>query len=295
MYNYNIKRVLEMLQEIFTENLDANQIQWLCDKAHTFSTDGNVTAFFTAFTAAPRFVGKKAITINPKQQAELDSIKRDVNFNYHTSDRLARLWFLLHFPIENEEHYVQSIDRLFPSAEINELVALYSALPLLAYPERWKFRCTEGIRSNIGSVLESVICNNPYPSEYLNEEEWNQLVLKAFFTEKPINQIIGLDMRANQRLADTLSDFAHERWAAGRTINPLSWRLVGPFLNQSLFQDIVKISTSADEVERQAAALACARSNYLPAKELLNSNQNLKTAIDKNELTWQTIAENADV
>ncbi|HEY0056990.1 MAG TPA: EboA domain-containing protein [Pedobacter sp.] len=295
MYNYNIKKALELFEEIFSENLESTQIQWICDKSHTFSTDGNVTAFFTAFTAGPRFVGKKPLSINQKQKAEIDSIKKGFTLTNYTSDHLARLWFLLHFPMEDEEHYVQSIDRLFPSAEMNELVALYSALPLLAYPERWKFRCTEGIRSNIGSVLESVICNNPYPSEYLNEEEWNQLVLKAFFTEKPINQIVGLDKRANQRLADTLSDFAHERWAAGRTINPLAWRLVGPYLNESLFQDIIKISKSGNDVERQAAALACAQSNYVTAKELLNSNQDLKTAIDKNELTWQIIAKNAGV
>jgi hypothetical protein len=143
--------------------------------------------------------------------------------------------------------------------------------------------------------LESVICNNPYPSEYLNEEEWNQLVLKAFFTEKPINQIVGLDRRANQRLADTLSDFAHERWAAGRTINPLSWRLVGPFLNEFLFQDIIKISRSGNELERQAAALACSQSNYPPAKELLNSYEDLKLSIERNDLTWQTIAASATV
>ncbi len=37
---------------------------------------------------------------------------------------------------------------------------------------------------------------------------WNQLVLKAFFTEKPIQQIIGLDERANEKLASTAYDFA---------------------------------------------------------------------------------------
>jgi hypothetical protein len=295
MYNYNIKKVLELLEEIFSENLDPAQIQWICDKAHTFSTDGNITAFFTAFTAAPRFAGKKLLSINQEQQNEMESIKKDFNLNNYTSDRLARLWFLLHFPVDNEDYYVHSIDRLFPSAEMNELVALYSALSLLAYSDRWKFRCTEGIRSNIGSVLESVICNNPYPSEYLNEEEWNQLVLKAFFTEKPVDQIIGLDRRANQSLANTLSDYAHERWAAGRTVNPLLWRLVGPFLNEQLFQDVIKLTQSNYGVELKAAVLACSQSNFPPAKELLNSYEDLKLSIERNDLTWQTIAASATV
>ncbi|HEX8377763.1 MAG TPA: hypothetical protein VF602_08080, partial [Pedobacter sp.] len=111
MYNYNIKRVLELLEEIFSENLDPVQIQWICDKAHAFSTDGNITAFFTAFTAAPRFAGKKLLSINQEQKNEMESIKKDFNLNNYTSDRLARLWFLLHFPVDNEDYYVHSIDR----------------------------------------------------------------------------------------------------------------------------------------------------------------------------------------
>ncbi len=295
MYNYHIKKLLELLEAIFSDNLEQSQIQWICDKSHTFSTDGNVTAFFTAFTAAPRFTGKKTLYITPEQQAEMPSIRKNFNFNNYTIDRLARLWFLLHFPVDREDHYVQSINQLFPSAEMNELVALYSALPLLAYPERWKFRCTEGIRSNIGSVLESVICNNPYPSEYLNEAEWNQLVLKAFFTDKHVEQIIGLDTRANQSLANTLSDYAHERWAAGRTVNPLLWRLVGPFLNESLYQDITRLIKSGNDTELKAVALACSQSDYMPAKDLLNSYPDLKSSIEKNDLTWQTIATDANV
>ena len=89
---------------------------------------------------------------------------------------------------------------------MNELVALYSALPVLAYPEIWKMRCAEGIRSNIGHVLESIMYNNPYPMQYLDEKAWNQLILKAFFTDKDINLIPGIDKRANAELARTRSD-----------------------------------------------------------------------------------------
>ena len=179
----------------------------------------------------------------------------------------------------------------FLAAEMNELVALYSALPLLAYPERWSKRCADGIRSNIGDVLQAIMCNNPYPSEQLEEKAWNQLVLKAFFTEKPIFEIIGLDERANGELANILSDYAHERWAAGRTINPLLWRCVGKFINASIFPDIQRIANSENEKEREAAALACCNSNYEPAKKLLDTMPLIKSAIEKGELTWQTLAD----
>ncbi len=91
---------------------------------------------------------------------------------------------------------------------MNELTALYGALPFLAFPEAWKLRTAEGVRSNIGSVLEAIMVRNPYPAQYLDEPAWNQLVMKAFFTDKPVHLISGLDERANPELARILRDFS---------------------------------------------------------------------------------------
>jgi hypothetical protein len=173
---------------------------------------------------------------------------------------------------------------------MNELVALYGALPLFAYPEDWAEQCKEGIRSNIGSVLEAIICDNPYPAQYLPEPAWNQLVLKAFFTDKSINKILGLDSRSNQALADTLSDYAHERWAAHRSFDPQLWRVAAGFIDEKIYPDIRKVFQQGTEHEKEAAALACARSNYAPAKALLDEVPLLKSAIEKNELNWEILA-----
>jgi hypothetical protein len=121
--------------------------------------------------------------------------------------------------------YIKKIENLFSAAEMNEGVALYSALPVLAYPEEWRRRCAEGIRSNIGTVLEAILHRNPYPAEWLEEPAWNQLVMKAFFTDKEIGQITGLETRANRNLSGILTDYAKERQAAGRSVNPKLWEL----------------------------------------------------------------------
>src|SRR5436853_6418727 len=98
----------------------------------------------------------------------------------------------------DKDNYIRIIEHLFKAAEMNELVALYSSLPLLAYREVWKFRCTEGIRSHIGNVLEAIMYDNPYPSKYLDEPAWNQMVLRAFLTEKNVARLTGLDQIANK-------------------------------------------------------------------------------------------------
>ena len=62
---------------------------------------------------------------------------------------------------------------------LGELVAIYQALPLLPFPEQYRARAAEGIRSNMNAVFEAMALRNPYPSDYLDEGAWNQLVLSV--------------------------------------------------------------------------------------------------------------------
>ena len=160
---------------------------------------------------------------------------------------------------------------------------------LLAHPEIWVKRCAEGIRSNIGNVLEAIMYQNPYPQKNLDQSAWNQLVLKAFFTGKDVGKIQGIDSRANKELAYVISDYVHERRAAGRDINPSLWRLVGPFIDDKLFEDVKWAFESGVYINQKAAALALSQSKYPAATELLNTTPQLKTAIEQKGLTWDTL------
>ncbi len=169
---------------------------------------------------------------------------------------------------------------------MNELVALYSALPLLAYPQNWLFRATEAVRSNVGDVFDALVMNNPYPTRYFDESAWNQLVLKTIFNDKAIHRIIGLQGRSNADLARMLSDFAHERWAAGRTVAPEVWRLTPEFMNESLLADMQHLFASSNPDDRKAAALACFYSKNDSALALLDNHENLKHQIERRQLSW---------
>ena len=113
------------------------------------------------------------------------------------------------------------------------------------------------------------------------------MVLKAFFTEKPIEKIIGLDRRSNQQLANTLTDYAHERWAAHREVNPQLWRCVAPFLNNNSITDLEKVLASANETDRKAAALALYHSSHPRAIELVPDEY--KEELKKGKLTYQSL------
>ena len=251
----------------------------------------NYSALNTAFMIIPRKTGKSAIAINDLQ-FDL-SIEVAINpFKNWTIDRLCRVWLLLQWDNTDKDKYYQTIENLFLSAEMNESVALYSALPFFAYPEIWIKRCAEGIRSNIGSVLEAIMYNNPYPLTYLDQAAWNQLILKAFFTEKNVPLIIGLDERANKELALVLSDYARERWAAGRKVNPTLWRLVAGFIDDKIFKDI-KIGLTHDDIaEKEAIALAISESSFEPAKQWLSNIPELKSVVSDKALNWGKVSIN---
>jgi hypothetical protein len=290
MFTFNEDTLKSKLSECIQRQVTADTWQWLTEKISSIQKNDSPQAFMVAFAAMPRKTGKRPVALSDTENMEIQQVRRHLTVKHWEIDRLCRVWLIMHLDTKDENKYVRTIENLFPTAEMGEQVALYSALPVLAYPERWRGRCAEGIRSNIADVLTAIMCNNPYPSENLDEPAWNQLVLKAIFTEKPIQHIINLDERANQNLANILSDYAHERWAAHRPVHPLLWRCVGKFINEKIFPDILRLAASAQPAEREAAVLASMQSSYGPAAELIEKNEELR-AIAKSGITWEDLAQ----
>ena len=191
-------------------------------------------ALSLAFVKVPRFVSKRQITEGPFKNWNLDQVVR-----------LAILTKL-------DE---KQVDLLFETAEMQEAVALTKSLPYLANPINFLLRATDAVRSNMGPVFDAIAFDNTYPRDYFSEAAWNQLVLKCIFNDKAIHQIIGLEERANAELAMTLSDFAHERWSAGRRVPSQVWRLIPRFMNETLQSDIEKLVQSENPSDVRAASL----------------------------------------
>lgn len=279
-----MKAVNEIIGAVVKNNISVEAEKWLEEFSQA---KDQATLLAKVFVMLPRKTGKLPIAISDEQQAVLNA----AGFGYINSwtiDRLARVWLLAGLDPGDKELLFSSINRLFLSAEVNEAVALYSALPFLPHPEIWAKRCAEGIRNNIGSVLEAIMENNPYPAANLDEAAWNQLVLKAFFTEKNIKLIVGLDQRANLQLALTLVDYAQERWAAGREVHPQLWRLVGRFINPEIFETLKTGLQHYNQVEQRAIALAISQSDYQPAKDYINTFPELKLALADGSLNWNS-------
>lgn len=230
-------KTAELIFESIQSLASTTELVWITDKIKTDSKGLSL-----AFVMAPRQIAKTPVGIIPGW-----------NWQNSTLDQLVRVYLLIH--LAEKEDGKSRIETLFDTAEMNELVALYRALPVLPTPEIWLHRATDAVRSNMGPVFDAIAFANPYPRAYFSELAWNQLVLKCIFNDKPIHLIEGLDERANQALADTLADFAHERWAAGRRVPSQVWRLIRNFQTDTKEQDLKRLQESSDPNDRIAAEL----------------------------------------
>ncbi|MFL5752688.1 MAG: EboA domain-containing protein [Bacteroidia bacterium] len=227
--------VLEhIFSSIIRRNTGEKVWEWLQEEVRAQEKSGSPDLLNILFSSVQRKTGKSIIQLTEEEQDQIKTILPGFSLRNWSLDRLCRVWLLMQIDQSQKGAYIERVKSLFKNSEMNELVALYSALPVLAYPEEWKSQCAEGIRSNIGNVQEAVMLDNPYPSAWLDEAAWNQMILKAFFTEKDTERIVGLYERSNIQLALTLSDYAKERSAAGRPVNPRLWPLVEKFSKGSL-------------------------------------------------------------
>lgn len=280
----------KFLKNIIEENADEKELEWINRQEDKLQNNFELRTFYLAFSSASRFIRKMDLQLTDEEVNQADVIRKGFQPQRWSLLQCVRTYFLLMLPQEDAEAYERNLTTLHETADVEEQVTLYAALPLLPYPETTSKRATEGIRTNITDVFDAIALDNPYPADFLTESAWNQMVLKAVFMQRPLYRIYGADERANPELAAMLIDFAHERWAAGRKVLPELWRFVGPYLNSSRFTDIEKV-IKGDRLEKEAGLLACSQSNLPEAQQLLEQYPDIKEDIKSGQLNWTLIGE----
>ena len=157
------------------------------------------------------------------------------------------------------------------------------------WPESLKLRAAEGVRSNITTVFNAIALDNPYPKEYLEQDPFNQIVLKALFVGSPLFRIVGLEERANATLARILVEYSQERRSAGRVVSPELWRNVGPFIDEEFEEDIKWVLSQTDRLQLKGGVMALLSSDYSGKEELLKEHQDIVREIEEKNITWDDI------
>ena len=275
----------QYLKDIILTSLPDKVSTWLEEKIQSILQKESTRELYMTYTLLAQKIDAKIEIIYPEKATETTAYLKSKNANLL---EIARIYLLSKVLEEKPEFFIPKVANLIQVADTKELETLLKFLYLLPNAENFLHTATEALRSNISSVFNAIALNNPYPGRYFNDQQWNQMFLKATFIDTDLSQISDIDQKANSDLARIISDYAHERWAASRTINPLFWRPVSNFLNETLLEDMKRLLKSDDKKENYAAGLCCINSNSDKAQALLDQHPEIKNEIVQKNIDWET-------
>ena len=256
------------LENLLSKRLSPTELKWLSEKLQLLEGEFNTRTLYLSFATIPRFIEEHPLQLDEAEQAQALALRPAWHLSHWTTVQTARILIILNIPGQAPE-FIKILETLFSTAEVNEQVALYQGLSIYPFPQHLQARTAEGIRTNMTSVFDAIALDNPYASDYLGEEAWNQMVLKSLFMERPLHRILGIDLRGNAALSLMISDYAHERWAAGRTTSPEMWRPIKDFTIIAERDDLKRLTESDDPLQRVAAVLCQTPPNQSPDDSLI--------------------------
>jgi hypothetical protein len=280
----------QLLDRWLARQLPEAASAWLSEQIGKLSGEVKDRDLYVALGMAPRKLGKADLALSAADLAEALRARTDWDPAGWSVDQAARIVILLQGGGTGEA-FLARFSQLCRTSDASEQVAFYRGLPLYPDAPRLEAQAAEGTRTNLRAVFEAVAHRNPYPKQQFSENRWNHMVLKALFVGSTLHPIQGLDQRANPPLARMLSDYAHERWAAGRPVSPELWRCVGPHADDESLADLQRVLATGDAIERQAAALALSTNTAARARELLAAAPDLAAAIAGGKLSWQSLSQ----
>lgn len=262
---------------------------WLRDQLARVGNPDSKGALAMAIGLAPRRLGKDVLGLDADEQQIAQDLVAGLDTRTWTIASAARILFLLASFDGDEAAFVDRLATLQRDGELGEQISLLKGLALFPAAQGLLPIAGEGIRSAMQPVFEAVAHHNPYPAAHFSEPMWNQMVVKALFIESRLGPIQGLDDRRNPELARMLVDYAHERWAARRSVSPELWRCVGPFASDDYFPNLMRVFRSGNATERKAAALALAECPTPQALTALETAPTLWRDIRTGRVGWDDL------
>ncbi|WP_051907816.1 EboA domain-containing protein [Flavimarina sp. Hel_I_48] len=278
------QQIIDKLEYYTQHSLEKESQGWLEEKIDQIITEESVRAFFLTYTLLAEKVSAAPVSITGETEMELYLKNQKVN-----ALEIARIYFLNKILSAKQEVFVPQVSKIIQIADTSELETFLKYLILLPNPESFKMVAVDALRTNIASVFDALALHNPYPAKYFEDKQWNQMFLKAAFMQRPLEKIVSVDERANADLTRIISDYAHERWAAGRDIDPYFWRPVSGFMNEVLLADMQRLFMNENPAVQKAAALCCHYSQNEEAKKLLANSPELYQLVENNTLNWNTL------
>jgi len=241
-----------LIREIFPSISEAKQ-EWLQKALQTISTSDQISEDLGLYsTMAKRKLGPALLT----HSAGIDNEFSTINLQRWSIADAGRL-ILLITAIQHAPEQSQSIIvNYYKMGDESEHIALIQGLIIFAPADFLTELALDVGRSNNLEVLAALILDNPYPACFYNEQEFNQMVLKALFLGLSIERIEGIQQRANADLTRMGENYVVEREQANRSVPVDIWLAIGPFASDTGKQQLLKYISHEEVGHRYYCALA---------------------------------------
>ncbi|MCP4074627.1 MAG: hypothetical protein GY744_00400 [Gammaproteobacteria bacterium] len=241
-----------LIREIFPSISEAKQ-EWLQKALQTISTSDQISEDLGLYSAmAKRKLGPALLT----HSAGIDNEFSTINLQRWSIADAGRL-ILLITAIQHAPEQSQSIIvNYYKMGDESEHIALIQGLIIFAPADFLTELALDVGRSNNLEVLAALILDNPYPACFYNEQEFNQMVLKALFLGLSIERIEGIQQRANADLTRMGENYVVEREQANRSVPVDIWLAIGPFASDTGKQQLLKYISHEEVGHRYYCALA---------------------------------------
>jgi hypothetical protein len=279
----------EIIEGWLRARLSDDEYLWLHTQVGKVEKSNSDRELHITLGLIPRKLSREDLDLKAHELAQASQIAHGWQPVNWSVDITARAWVLSCLTSKGNQQFGELIVDLCRTADLAESIAIYSGLPIYPNSSALELQVAEGLRSNIKAVFESIAHNNPYPYQHFKEHRWNHMVLKALFIESKLSRIVGLDERANKELATTLTDYAHERWAAGRSVSYELWRCVGPYATDDQLFDLERVATTGNAIEKSAAMLALHSCATQDAELILKRWPDVRDKIHRGEITWNNL------
>lgn len=282
----HFKDTVSQLLKVIESNVDSVAKSWLDGKIATIISEQSTKDLYLTYSLIPSKVGIGDHLDISEANSDFKDYIQVQKGNIH---QLTRMYVLVKVLEADEDFFSPKVANIIQVADTSELETFLKFLILLPNPEKYKTAAVDTLRTNISIIFNAIAFNNPYPGLYFNEQQWNQMYLKTIFIEGDLSAILDVDKRANKELTRIISDYAHERWAASRQIDPYFWRPVSKFLDEKLLNDMKRLLESDNPIENKAAALCLFNSGNSKAQELLSTHTELAEKIKNKTISWSSL------
>ncbi|WP_299554040.1 EboA domain-containing protein [Seonamhaeicola sp.] len=236
--------------------LTPKELSWVQSKMNIVSDLDTSHKFKVFFSLASRFVSTEIPSWSAEELTALEDIYPGFGKSAWSRQDLARVLLMLSLDTSVNQNI---LIEFFEIAEMREQIALYKGLYLLGNASHFNPQVAEGIRTNMANVFDAIASGNPYPKTYLEDDAWNQLILKSFFMDRKLYTVQFVDEGKNKKLGDMLQDYVKERWAAGRQVSPEIWRMINGYIRKDIIALISK--RQIDGIEKEAITAVLAKSD----------------------------------